>query len=59
MDERDNLQKKCDKEGCENCICITCMHQGFDCECAEEKTGPITLCDDYDQMGGEQLTLEL
>ena len=42
----------CKQVGCAGCICTTCQHQGFDCRC-----GPITTCDDYDEMMGEQIKL--
>jgi len=55
----EKLKKECSKRGCSRCICSTCMHQGFDCECNIENSKPITTCDDYDEMTGEQIKLEL
>jgi len=61
MEEREysEAQNICSKTACETCICSTCMHQDFDCQCFKEREGPVYRCDDYDQMGGEQLTLNL
>lgn len=49
----------CKKKDCDNCICSTCMHQEFDCECSEVNKKAIRTCDDYDQMQGEQMKLDL
>ncbi|MBO4376315.1 MAG: hypothetical protein IKY04_07515 [Lachnospiraceae bacterium] len=49
--------RECNKSKCDNCICMTCQHQGFDCECEKENSGPITSCEDYDEMMGEQIKL--
>ena len=60
MEEREFKDKNiCAKIACSTCICSTCMHQGFDCDCGAEQEGPVYRCDDYDQMGGEQLSLDL
>lgn len=48
----------CEKKECEMCICSTCMHQGFDCDCSREKTGAVRVCEDYDEMQGEQMRLD-
>lgn len=52
-------QNMCKKEQCQICICSTCMHQGFDCDCGGENNGAVRLCEDYDEMQGEQLQLNL
>ena len=49
----------CKKKDCDRCICSTCMHQGFDCQCSEVNKKAIRACDDYDEMQGEQMKLEL
>lgn len=49
----------CKKEQCQTCICNTCMHQGFDCDCGTENDGVVRSCEDYDEMQGEQLQLNL
>ena len=49
---------ECLRTGCDGCICSTCQHQGFDCECHRENSGPIRECDDYDEMMGEQIKLD-
>lgn len=49
----------CKKKDCERCLCSTCMHQGFDCECSEVNKKAIRACDEYDEMQGEQMKLEL
>lgn len=49
----------CKKKECEKCLCSTCMHQGFDCNCSEENKRAVQTCEDYDEMQGEQLRLEL
>lgn len=49
----------CKKKECEKCLCSTCMHQGFDCNCSEENKSAVQTCEDYDEMQGEQLRLEL
>lgn len=49
----------CRKEECEKCLCSTCMHQGFDCNCSEENKHAVRSCEDYDEMQGEQMKMEL
>lgn len=49
----------CEQKECGNCLCSTCMHQGFDCNCSEENKGAVRSCEDYDEMQGEQLRLNL
>lgn len=55
----EQTKKECKKKGCEGCICTTCQHQGFDCECHMENSKPITFCEDYDEMMGEQIKLDI
>ena len=52
-------KQECKQVGCAGCICTTCQHQGFDCRCEEENSAPITVCEDYDEMMGEQIKLNL
>lgn len=52
-------KKRCKQKDCDRCICSTCMHQGFDCDCGDINPKPVQECEDYDEMQGEQLRLEL
>lgn len=56
MSETD--KRICKKKECDKCICITCMHQGFDCDCSLENRKAVHFCEDYDEMQGEQLRLD-
>ena len=49
----------CNKEQCQTCICSTCMHQGFECDCGEENRCAAGACEDYDEMPGQQMQLNL
>lgn len=57
--QEDGKKKECPKKSCDRCLCSTCMHQGFDCVCESENTKLVRHCDDYDEMSGEQMKLDL
>ena len=47
----------CTRKECERCLCTTCMHQGFDCDCTKIHKRAVNSCEDYDEMPGEQISL--
>ncbi|MCR5256207.1 MAG: hypothetical protein K6D96_09825 [Acetatifactor sp.] len=55
----DMAERECAGQDCYKCICSTCMHQGFDCTCKEENEGFISECEDYDEMTGVQMRLDI
>lgn len=52
------MDKKCNEINCEKCICSTCMHQGFDCDCKTRNQHFFFECEDYDEMQGQQMKLK-
>lgn len=52
------MDKKCEETDCEQCICNTCMHQGFDCDCRTRNAHTFFECEDYVEMQGQQMKLK-